>query len=400
MSGDPNGFSDEELLALIRDPSVGAEAIISEMQDAGAEPLSAAALGQAREALADLTGAKAYLVANLPPGLRALVLEEALAQKAVGLATALSGSPDKAVAKEGKRLVHLLRTQGVKLEPKPKPAAPSSSPGPEELPTFMSTVTGFGERILLLGKPARQGVDFAQVVVSDVTGVVDARLAELARKEYRRFVQNLSGANGVLVGEVPRAYARGLVTKALDQNARVRRPVPTAFNDVAFILGPSMPPSPSPGRALPLSDDAASFSRRAAELLGLAELRSWLPEEATLRPFALKLEEIGVSPLFLDDAQREQAVRDTLDAAVRAYWTPERRHLVAERLFDVGYLLHGAGREEDAQLALASAHEIESDRNLEGVAFCFALFEKLLPILRARSEKPAEHTSPGGVILP
>lgn len=398
-----NAFTDEELLALLRDASVAVEAITNEMADAGAPPLLPVELVTTRAALQAVETVDPAVVAGLPPRLRAFVLDEALSRKAGALIGALAGSADKTVAKEAKRLIHLLKTQGVKVEAAKAPsgAAPSGAPPPEDYPTFMSSVDGFGERILLVPRPARTGVDVAQVVVSDVHGVVEARLAPLARKEFRRFVVNLSTAGGVLVGEVPRSYARGLISAALDLNARARRPVPAGYNEVAFALGPANPPQPSPGRALPLPEELAGWASRAAELMASDAMRTWMPAEDALRPLALRIDEIGVSPLYLDDAQREAGVRQVMDDAVHAYWTAARRQLVAERLFDVAWLLHGAGRADEANIALASARWLGSDRPVEGVTFCYALFEKLLPILRnQRASPPGERTSPAGLILP
>ncbi len=407
MAKTPPGFPDDELLALLCDASVSVTAIAAEMEDAGAPPFSVEKLAAARVALEGLREADADRVAALPAPLRALVLDQVVAREAVALALTLSASADKAVAKEGKRAVHRLRAKGLAVEtPKPPPAparGPAAAPASAsagEPGALLSNVDGFGERIVLLTRPARQGVDLAHLAISETEGVLQARLLALARREFRRFLKGLSEAEGVLVGAVPRSYARGLVTQALDQNARARRAVPAGYQEVAFVLGPPEPPTPSPGRTLSLPEDESALARRAAELIAIREMRTWLPEEEPLQHLALKIEEIQVSALYLDEAQRQKGLRSAVDDAVRDYWTRERRRRAAERLFDLGYLLNGAKRLEHAALALACALDLDSDRPVESVTFCYALFERILSAVGAKGAGPVEKTSPGGLILP
>lgn len=396
MAADPNDFSDSELLDLLRDASVSIAAIVREMHDAGAAPLAEPPLAATRNALGAVESADPAAVAALPERLRALVLDEALQKRAIGLVTALAGSSDKVVVKEAKRVLHSLKTQGVKFEA-PKPAAPAPAPTtaatPEDLPTFMTNVDGFGERILLLARSVRAGIDVAQVVVSDTVGVVDARLVPLARREFRKFVQNISQAGGLVVAEVPRPYARGLITAALDLNARARKPIPSGWHDVAFAIGPSVPAQPSPGRSVPPPADLDPLVRRADELFALDELKTWMPPEEVLRPLALKLDEIGASPLYLDDSAREEAVSALFARATSDFWTADRRRLYAERLFDLAWLLHQASRHEASQLCAASALALESEQPIEDVRFGYALFEKLLPVLRSgKTPTPRERS--------
>ncbi|MFM2152427.1 MAG: hypothetical protein RL199_862 [Pseudomonadota bacterium] len=335
-------FPHDELTALLRDPSVAAESIRREMRHAGAEPLPAEALAAVRGALGGEPVVPAF-VAALPATLREVLFDDALARKDASLAAALVSSADKSVAKEAKRVLHVLKTRGVSVEA-PKPAAPAPTPGApgvDETPAFMTNVDGWGERILILTRPSRSGIEVAQVVMGDREGVSEARLTTLARKDFRRFVGLLGASRSVLVGEVPRAYARGLVSKGLDLNVQARRATPHGWNDVAFALGQATTPVPSPGRALPLPADQASAAPHAADLLALPEFESW--------------------------------------GALGEPWTAELRQVVAERLYDVAWLLHGAGRAEQAGWAIAAAAGLESPRATEEVAFCRALDAKKPP---------------------
>jgi hypothetical protein len=55
------------------------------------------------------------------------------------------------------------------------------------------------------------------------------------------------------------------------------------------------------------------------------------------------------------------------------------RQIVAERLYDVAWLLNGAGRSEHAGWALAAAAGLESARMSDEIAICRALDAKVTP---------------------
>jgi len=401
----PAPFPEDELLALLRDASVSPEAIAAEMEDAGAAPLDAGVLAVVRAALVQGDAAGADAVAGLAAPLRARVLREAAAARHSALLVEVARSADKAAAKEAKRAIHLLRARGVAVEvPRAEPA-PAPGPAPEPATAWASSPDGYGDRILFFPVSGRGGGSLVQVVISDEEGMREAQLVPLGKRGFRRVLDELAATRMVLVGEVPRSWARGAVTAALDLNARGSRPVPEGWNEVAVVLGPSVAPQPSPGRALAQDAEAAALVSRSAELLDLSEVAPWIPGEEELRALSLRLDEISVSPLYLDEAQREASGRSAVVDAIRAYWTAERRWRVAGRLFELAWLLRGAGRGDQARLAAATGAAMESDAPLESVPFCYALFEKVVRFLR-RDRRNREETgdatrrSPGGIILP
>ena len=334
---DPLTFSNDELRALLSDAAVSCDSIRREMVHAGAEPLESEPLERMRRFLGGEAELGAADVVAFPSRLRELVFDEVLARKSPGLAAELTKSTDKAVAKEAKRVLHALKARGVAFEaPRPTTAPTPVATAPAEEPqAFMTNVDGWGERILLFTRPSRGGVDVVQLVLGDREGISEARLSTLARRELRRFIGLLSSARNVLLGEMPRAYVRGLVSKGLDLNVAARRAMPTGWNDVAFALGPATPALPSPGRSLPVPDDLEAAAGRAAALLEMPEFESW--------------------------------------GNLGEPWSPEVRLLVAERLFDNAWLLHGAERTEQASWAVAAAIWLDSDRPLEALPFAVAL---------------------------
>jgi hypothetical protein len=270
---DAGRFSDDELLALLRDASVPPESIVAEMEDAGAKAYPVASLAATRAALASLAVDHLDAIIILPPELRSLVLDAAVTAQAVPLISALANCSDKSCVKDAKRSLHALKSRGLKVEA-PKPvAAPAAAPTVDASATLMSSVDGDGRRIVFLSGAVRGGYDVAQILLSDEHGVISAEMLPLGRKEYRRFMDRLAALEDMLVVETPRPYVRHLIAKALDRNARAGRPIPPTFNDAAFLLGPAVAPQQSPGRALPRPDDSGLFNR-SGELLKLREFRN------------------------------------------------------------------------------------------------------------------------------
>lgn len=358
----PCDFSDEELLALLRDVSVSPAAIEEEMEGAGAEPCPAAHLDRARTILASFDEARADEVAELPARLRTLLLEQAVAARAASFVAAMCASKDKALSKEAKRALHRLRAGGLKVEaPRPTQSRPEPTPGQEEeLVAYMTSIDGgHGERLLFHPCPVPGGVDVAQVILSDETGIHNAELAPLGKRRFRRFVEMITSNMSLLVGPVPRAYSRSLIARALDLNAVARRSVPAGFNDVAFALGPAPAPVPSPGRELAVPEAAPDLAseQRATELLAARPFSSWVLPEDVARS------------LPTDDPTEA-------DRAVDAWWTSQRRALWAERLFDMAWLLHGADRHAERDVALACARSLEQASPASEVGFARALWAR------------------------
>lgn len=400
-SPSPATFSDEELLALLKDATVSAESIAQEMEDAGAAPLPVPAIAAARTVLADLGVGHVATIEGLPAALRSLVLNVATANQAVELLSLLVNSADKSVVKDAKRCLHVLKSRGLKLveAPKAAPAAPVSVA--EEQPVFMSTVDGLGRRVVLFTGAARGGVDVAQLVLSDETGVVSAELAPLMRKAYREFLDRIFSMKQMFVVEVPRAWARSLVARALDLNAIARRPVPPTFNDVAFLLGPAVGRLPSPGRDLPRPPEEPALVASARRLFNAPELATWIPPDKDAEAFDRKAREITSSTL-IDDAQKAAGLLDLVATTVNAFWTRAQRDRYAERLFDVAFLFQRGKREDESALALASAWALAGDAPIGAVPFAGLLFEALLPAAPGVPEhRPAAIAPPpGSLIIP
>ena len=109
-----------------------------------------------------------------------------------------------------------------------------------------------------------------------------------------------------------------------------------------MLAEPETPP-PSPGLSVQVDDELAHALAGAA-LFDDPLFMAWIPEEDALRSFALKVDEIAVSQLYLDAAQRQQAFERAADDAAAAYLTGRRRALYAKRLVEMAHVLAFEGR--------------------------------------------------------
>lgn len=402
----PCEFTQEELLALLYDHSVSVEAIAEEMETAGTQPLPPNQLQRAREVLEDFGPERAGHFEDMDCGLRDLLLELAQKYSATELIATLASSSNKGVAKQAKRAIHLLRSRGVQVDSASLRARPSSSqstpenekspsPGsPSEEPALMSIPDSNGQRSLYLPFMVRGGIDLAYLQLSDQVGILRAEVFQLNRSAYRRALYDFRRA-GSLSAPVPMEYACGLALACLDLNAKARRTVPAAFNDVAFLMGSQHPRLPSPGREIKL--DAPSWIElvaRGVELFAHPVIQFW-PEAMARRPlseaFSAALPQIreGVE---LDAPQ----VQEAIEGQINGDFGDALRTLYTERLLDAAAVLRGLEKLELAQIARATAEALERGIPASAIPFVVGLYSSLV---RDSDESGAKTGSPAEKLL-
>src|SRR5207253_10236295 len=240
-------------------------------------------------------------------------------------------------AKEAKRELQKLKQRGVQVQEIRPQGEPVLRPLPEgEAPAcYASSIDAYGERAVWWTRPARQGVELVQIVLSDVKGILAADALALSRRSWREFVKRLPRQNVVATVEIPKDHARQLIAEAEAAGARNGFSPPPAYADALRLLGPApQTPPPSPGLSLELPDELAHQLAGAA-LFEDPLFMAWIPEEDDLRRFALKVDEIAVSRLFIDAPQRQQAFERAAEEAALSYFTPQRRSLYARRLLEM-----------------------------------------------------------------
>ncbi len=392
----------DETLALLKDDSLKADSIAEEMECAGCARPEPAQVQAARDMLTVLRTeatdprATAAEIAALPETL-ALALVQASGRESrqeVLLQLALGGN--KALAKEAKRELQRLKQRGVQVQEMRPQGAAVLKPLPEaEAPScYASSIDAYGERAVWWARAARQGVEVVQVVTSDVKGILAADALPLSRRSYREFVKRLPRSTVVTTAEIPKDHARQLIADAESAGTRNGFAPPEGYAGALRLLGsaPAEAP-PSPGASLDLGADELAHQLAGAALFEDPLFMSWIPEEDALRSFALKVDEIAVSQLYVDARQRQQAFDHASEEAALAYFTPARKLLYAARLLEMAHVLAQTGRLDAAKTALAVSRALP-----EGAPgpFCRALFAHAL---QGRLEKQPEKAEPSAGTL-
>jgi hypothetical protein len=366
----------DALLALLRDPNAESRQI------AEVAGVSREEAGRAARLVLSMARAKAEEAVALPPPLALAALRAATAAGRADVVAALAGSASRDVAKEAKRALHLMRARGVEVPELPRTAPAPPPPPPEpELPCFASAVDGQGERAIWMARALPgKGIELCQAIGSDTQGLLSLQVGILGRKEFRAFAQDLVDRGAQLgVAEVTRQRAHALLGEARRLSESTGKPLPEGATAWLARLGEA-PPLPDPALAFPPLSEAEELAALAAgaRLHERPLLRGWLADEVALRALAARLDEISVSPLFIDERQRAEQASRAVEDALGAYFDPTRRTLWARRLLAAAAHLADAGDDEGARLAAAAARALASGRDAREVPFARLLLEKAL----------------------
>ncbi len=390
----------EALLTMLRDSNVESRDI------AAAAGVPREEAGRAARLVVGIARAKPEEVATLPGALAVAAARAALAASRPDLLAALAGHPEKEVGKEAKRGLHILKSRGVAV-PEPPRAASSAPAAPAEppLPAYASAIDGQGERALWLARTVPgKGIEIAQAVVSDTLGLLELQVGLVGRKEWRGLAKGLLSHGATLgVAEIDRDRARSMVVAARALNDRSGHRVPEGAELWLGQLGTASPP-PDPAAGFPpLAPDEEQDALGASAMLhDLPLLKGWLADEAFLRGVAAKLDEVAVSPLYIDERQRTDQLRRVIAEAVDSYFDADRRRVLSSRLFAVAEHLVERGDPAHARAAAAAARALAAGTPPAAIPFARLLVEKAFPPQGPSSPAPAaspEPSPPGGSLI-
>ncbi|HET7823713.1 MAG TPA: hypothetical protein VFK90_00200, partial [Anaeromyxobacter sp.] len=240
------------LLEMLRDPNVESGEI------AAAAGVSREEAGRAARVVHAIGKASPEEAAGLPGVLAVVAARAALEASRPDLLASLAVHPEKEVAKEAKRGLHLLRARGVAV-PEVASAAPPPPAAPPEPPlaAYATAIDDRGEQVVWLPRNVPgKGIEVAQVMISDVDGVLDAQVGSLGRKEWRQLAKDLLAKGAAMgIGEIDRGRAHALVAAARRRNDERGKPAPDLADRFLAQLG----------AAPALEDPAAAFPAPAAD---------------------------------------------------------------------------------------------------------------------------------------
>jgi hypothetical protein len=400
LSSVPAPMTHDEVLALLGDASLKSSSIAEEVECAGRPRTTVAELESARDVLsklnaeavaqtAGLAGPDAQGVATqicaLPEWLALALVHAAGRASRQEVLLPIAGGSQKVLAKEAKRELQRLKQRGVQVREVRSAGEAVLKPLPEaEAPLcYASSIDSYGERAIWWSRAARQGVEVVQVVCSDVKGILTADALALSRKSWREFVKRLPRQGVVFTAEISKEHARALIAEAEATGARNGFSPPAGYGEALRLLGPAPERLPaSPGNAIEVPDET-THALAGATLFDDPLFASWIPEEDALRSFALRVDEIAVSQLYIDPAQKGEAFERAGEEASQVYFTSARRALYARRLVEMAHVLAQAGRADMARTAVAVSRALLTEAQ---TPFCRALFTHAL---RERLDQPA-----------
>jgi hypothetical protein len=404
-----------ELLALLRDSFLKPESIVEEMRCAeSAHPCTPDQIVRARELLGRIAAEEGASGAGLEPqGSASLAqvaaevgaLPEQLALALVHAASEgrksqllaeIAAVAPKPVAKEAKRELQWLKQKGVQVQEVRSRAEPVMKPVPEAEapPCLVSSIDAYGERAVWWTRATKGGVEVVQAVVSDVKGVLAVDALSLPRRSFRDFLRRLPRGGMVTTAAVPKDWARHLIAAAEEEGVRNGFSPPPAYLEALRILGPApLTPPPPPGEEIDLpAEQEAAQAEAGGTLYGDPLFAAWIPEEEELRAFALKLDEIAVSRLYLDDEQKRRAMYQAAEDAAAAYFTPQRRSRYGRRLLEMAHVLRSERRMELARIALAASRALPREDGARN-SFARGLFVHALEQRFARGREAPQAAS-------
>jgi hypothetical protein len=378
----------DEILKLLRDPNV------ESLEIATATGVPREEAGRAARLVAAIAKAKPEEALTLPGPLASAVIRAALEVGRVEFLAALVNHPVRDVAKEAKRALHLLKTRGVSVPELPRATpAPAAPPAEPPFSCFASTVDSQGERALWITRSVPgKGVEVGQAIVSDTQGLLELQIGLLGRKEFRTFAREIMERGVTMaVVELDREAAKALVAEARALTTRQGGHPPEGSDAWLSRLGPAQP-LPDPAAAVPALPEAEAQEAVAtsASLHELPLMRAWLAEDDVLRVVAQKLDEIAVSPLYIDDQQKAEQSTRAISEAVDSYLSDEpRRARLAARLFTVSVHLAAVGEARGAKQAAAVAYAVRAGQPAAQLPFVRLLLEKAFARPQGETADPA-----------
>jgi hypothetical protein len=314
----------------------------------------------------------------------------------------LQVSNDKKVQKIIKRSLYRLKGKGIAIEEvQPRKEESILQPLKTEPPR------GFGNgydmawnRFLLLSLPhAGRGLTVLHGLISDTEGLLDFSGAEISRKEFKGFFEEVQKGSPTPLVQMEPSYVGFLFDQAYRLTLK-KGGVPS--EDYLHLKGEVERMKQEYARpfiyGLLQADEIAGDDRiltRGGELVKADLFHGWRIEEDLVRPFADEVWEAEESKIVLNQAQKEARFQGIYQKALSELFSGERRLQYKRRLEEMAYLLLQLKREEEARVSLAVAVDLEKPLNLiQPNPFLFQLVIKsIFAVLAEAYEKKVKEPS-------
>ncbi len=221
--------------------------------------------------------------------------------------------------------------------------------------------------------------------IADRQGVTEIRFDDETARAMRRQLKARTDEDGrpIVVHPIPVSHALFLIDEAAATNKIKGIPLPFGVERVRRDVKHHWNIEPQQAR-LERREGIEPITGHSVGALGplLSQppVLSWTIDAGHLVPVVQEIFEDADSPIIVDD-QVKKARRDrAIDAAVEAYYTPERRHRYARRLEELALALDADGKRDIAELAWGCALAL-AQADTPPTAIPFALYHYQINLL-------------------
>ena len=282
----------------------------------------------------------------------------------------LEGAEEKRVRKAIKRSLYRLRSKGIPVgqisqEKGRSILRPLQVEPPEG---YGTSIDPLGHRLLILVIPhAGRGVSVMHGMTSDIQGLINFMGAEMTRKEFKGFFENLHRDVSMPLLEMEAPYVGFLFVQAYRLTLEKKGTPPQDYLHLKHEIEKVKKEYEEALIYRYLSKEEMEGSerwlRRGGDLLKDGLIASWIIEEDKIRPYAKLLSEAQESKLFLNQAQKEIRGQEIYLQAVTEIFSEGNRRLYQHRLEETAYIFHQMGKEEEAKISLSVAVDLEKPLN-------------------------------------
>ena len=298
-------------------------------------------------------------LATLPYGATAGILQQMLAE-----------TEEKRVRKTIKRSLYRLRAKGVPVREDSRDRGRSVLRPPQVEPPegFGTGIDPGGHRLLILVIPhASRGLTVMHAVIGDTQGLVGFTGAEMSRKEFRSFFENLQEESVFPLVEMEASYVGLLFSRAYHLTLEKKGTPPQDYLHLKSEIERVKKEYEKPLIYGYLSREELEgderWLRRGGDLLKDELYMAWIIEEDKIGPYAEALRETQESKLFLNPSQKEARFQEIYLKALSELFSEEWKRLYQRRLEETAYIFNTLGKEEEARTALSVAIELEKPLN-------------------------------------
>jgi len=309
---------------------------------------------------------------------------------------------EKKVQKTIKRSLYRLKSRGitieeVSLDEKKSILYPLKT---EPLKGYGSAIDFLGQRLLLLVIPRiGRGWTVMQGVISDIQGLVDFSGEEMTRKEFIRFFEKIQENTPFPFVEMEPSYVAFLYAQAYGLTLEKRMTPPQDYLLLKSEIEGVKKDYEKPLAYSYLQADKIVgddwLLKKAEGLLKNDLFSSWSIEEDKIRPYADAVWEAEESKIVLNQAQKEARFQEIYLKALSELFSEKSRFLYRQRLEEMAYVLFKLGRQEEAEISLAVAINLEKPFNpIQPNAFLYQLVIKsIFALLVEAYEKKTKEPS-------